>query len=331
MAILVTGGSGYIGSVTVDLLRARGDEIVVLDDLARGHREALDSDVPLYQGSVGDRALVQRLCREHRIDACVHFAALCYVGESVQDPRRYFERNVCDSAGLVGALADAGVRTFVFSSTCATYGEPAQVPIPDDHPQAPVNPYGWSKLFLERLLASYDAAYGFRFCALRYFNAAGATEKRGEHHDPETHLIPLVLDVAAGRRPHITVFGDDYPTPDGTAIRDYIHIEDLGAAHLLALDRLRAGGESLLCNLGTGQGFSVLEVIEAARAVTGRPIAVEKGPRRPGDPPRLVANAVRAARALGWSPKHADLRTIIDTAWRWRLAHPHGYARAPAR
>jgi UDP-glucose 4-epimerase len=325
MAVLVTGGSGYIGSVTVDLLRARGEEVVVVDDLERGHREALDPDVPLYKGRVGDEALIRRVCREHRVDACVHFAALCYVGESVTEPRRYYERNVCDSAGLVGALLDAGVARFVFSSTCATYGEPAQVPIPDDHPQAPVNPYGWSKFFVERMLRSYDVADGLRFFALRYFNAAGATARRGEHHNPETHIIPIVLDVAAGARPHVTVFGDDYPTPDGTAIRDYIHIEDLGAAHLAALDRLRAGAASDLCNLGTGTGYSVLQVIDTARAVTGKPIALQKGPRRPGDPPRLVADASRASRVLGWTPRRPELASIIESAWKWRLEHPRGY------
>jgi UDP-glucose 4-epimerase len=327
MSILVTGGTGYIGSVTVDLLRARGEEVVVIDDVERGHREALDPDVPLYPGSVGDRVLVERVCRHHDVDACVHFAALCYVGESVQDPRRYYERNVAEGAGLFAALLDAGVKRVVFSSTCATYGEPAEVPIPDDHPQHPSNPYGWSKLFLERILRSYDAAYGLKFCALRYFNAAGATSRRGEHHEPETHLIPIVLEVAAGRRPHVSVFGSDYPTPDGTAIRDYIHVEDLGAAHLLALDHLRRGGASELCNLGTGTGHSVLEVIETARRVTGRPIAVETGPRRPGDPARLVARAERAERILGWRPRLVDLAEIVESAWRWHLIHPLGYGR----
>jgi UDP-glucose 4-epimerase len=327
MSILVTGGAGYVGSVTVDLLRARGEELVVIDDLRHGHRDALDADVPLFVGRVGDGALVQRVCREFSVDACVHFAARCYVGESVTEPRRYFEDNVSDSTALLGGLLDQGVKHVVFSSTCATYGEPRQVPMAEDHAQEPVNPYGWSKLFVERILRSYDAAYGLRFCALRYFNAAGATAKRGEHHDPETHLIPIVLDVAAGKRSHVSVFGNDYPTPDGTAIRDYIHIEDLGRAHLLAIDRLRAGAASELCNLGTGQGHSVLEVINAARAVTGKPIAVEMGPRRAGDPPRLVAAAGLAERVLGWRPGRADLAGIIETAWTWRLAHPQGYAR----
>jgi UDP-glucose 4-epimerase len=327
MSILVTGGAGYVGSATVDLLRARGEHVVVVDDLVHGHREALDEDVPLFVGRVGDRSLIERVCREFSVDACVHFAARCYVGESVTEPRRYFEDNVADSTALLGALLDRGVTRVVFSSTCATYGEPRQVPMTEEHVQEPVNPYGWSKLFVERILRSYDAAYQLRFCALRYFNAAGATARRGEHHDPETHLIPIVLDVAAGRRSHVSVFGNDYPTPDGTAIRDYVHIEDLGRAHLLAIDHLRAGGMSTLCNLGTGQGHSVLEVIDAARALTGKPIAVEMGARRAGDPPRLVAAAARAARELGWRPERAELADIIESAWRWRREHPQGYAR----
>jgi UDP-glucose 4-epimerase len=327
MAILVTGGAGYVGSVTVDLLRARGEQVVVVDDLRYGHRDALEADVPLFVGRVGEREVVQRACREYSVDACVHFAARCYVGESVTDPRRYYEDNVSDTTSLLGTLLDAGVRNIVFSSTCATYGVPRQVPIPDDHDQNPVNPYGWSKLFVERILRGYDAAYGLRFCALRYFNAAGATEKRGEHHDPETHLIPIVLEVASGRRPHVSVFGDDYPTPDGTAIRDYTHIEDLGRAHLRAVDHLRAGGASELCNLGTGTGHSVLEVINVVRAVTGRPITVQMSARRAGDPPCLVAAAGRAQRVLAWRPERADLAGIIESAWRWRLAHPQGYAR----
>lgn len=325
MSILVTGGAGYIGSVTVDLLRARGEHVVVLDDLRRGHREALDAEVPLYTGSVGDRTLVARVCHEHTIEACVHFAALAYVGESVTDPRIYFERNVGDTMGLLGGLLDAGVKRFVFSSTCATYGEPVEVPIPDEHPQSPANPYGWTKLFVERILKTYDPAYGLKFVALRYFNAAGATDKRGEHHEPETHLIPLVLDVAAGQRPHISVFGSDYPTPDGTAIRDYIHIEDLGDAHLRALDHLRRGGASECLNLGTGNGFSVLEVIETARKVTGRPVEAKIGPRREGDPARLVAKAGKAERVLGWKPKNMDLSSIVESAWRWKQKHPRGY------
>lgn len=324
-AILVTGGTGYIGSVTTELLRVRGRRVVVLDDLRRGHREAIDPAVPLYEGEVGDGALVARIVREHAVTACVHFAALAYVGESVTDPRAYYENNVGQGMVLLGALLDSGVRRIVFSSTCATYGEPEQVPIPETHRQWPANPYGWSKLMFEQLLTAYDAAYGLRFVALRYFNAAGATERAGEHHEPETHLIPLVLEVAQGKRAEISVFGDDYPTPDGTAIRDYIHVEDLADAHLRALAYLEQGGASEFFNLGTGTGFSVLELIEVARRVTGRSIPARKVARRPGDPARLVAVSDKARRMLGWSPSRLDLGEIIGSAWRWKQRFPDGY------
>jgi UDP-glucose 4-epimerase len=325
MAVLVTGGAGYIGSVTVDLLRARGEEVVVLDDVARGHRAAVDSDVPFYEGRTGDRALVERILGKHAIDACVHFAALAYVGESVTEPGRYYGNNVVEGLALVETLVAAGVKRFVFSSTCATYGEPEQVPIPESHPQWPVNPYGWSKLVIERVLHDFDRAAGLRFVALRYFNAAGATEKRGEHHVPETHLIPLILDVAAERRSHISVFGTDYPTPDGTAVRDYIHVADLAAAHLQAVTYLRNGGSSECINLGTGQGHSVLEVIEGARRVTGRRIDARHEGRRIGDPARLIAVSEKARRVLGWEPQLGALAAIIGSAWEWKLAHPEGY------
>ena len=323
--ILVTGGAGYIGSVTVELLCARGEQVVVLDNLSRGHRVAVARDVPFYSGSIGDRELVARIASEHEIEACIHFAAFAYVGESVAEPARYFENNVEHGVALVGALLKAGVRRVVFSSTCATYGEPQQVPIPETHPQQPTNPYGWSKLFMERILASYDGAYGMRYIALRYFNAAGATEQHGEHHQPETHLLPNVLLAAQGQLPAVSVFGNNYPTPDGTAIRDYIHVADLGAAHILALDYLRAGGSSGCINLGNGQGYSVLEVIETARRVTERPIAINIGPPRAGDPSHLVANAEKARRLLGWQPAYPDLASIIRTDWEWRMQHPNGY------
>ena len=323
--ILVTGGAGYIGSVTVELLCARGEQVVVLDNLSRGHRVAVARDVPFYRGSIGDRELVARIASEHEIEACIHFAAFAYVGESVAEPARYFENNVEHGVALVGALLKAGVRRVVFSSTCATYGEPQQVPIPETHPQQPTNPYGWSKLFMERILASYDGAYGMRYIALRYFNAAGATEQHGEHHQPETHLLPNVLLAAQGQLPAVSVFGNNYPTPDGTAIRDYIHVADLGAAHILALDYLRAGGSSGCINLGNGQGYSVLEVIETARRVTERPIAINIGPPRAGDPSHLVANAEKARRLLGWQPAYPDLASIIRTDWEWRMQHPNGY------
>ena len=326
MAILVTGGAGYIGSVTVELLRAQGEQVVVLDNLSRGHRRAVPADVPFHKGDVGDRALVARLADEHQIDACIHFAALAYVGESVAAPRRYFENNVEQAVALLGALADAGVKRFIFSSTCATYGEPHYSPIDERHPQHPANPYGWSKFFLEQILQSYDAAYGLRFIALRYFNAAGATARLGEHHEPETHLIPNVLAAAAGRIPAVSIFGGDYSTPDGTAVRDYVHVADLGDAHILALKYLRAGGASEFINLGSGSGQSVLEVIEAARAVTARPIETRLEARRAGDPSHLVAVADKARVVLGWEPRHRELVDIIGTAWAWQLAHPSGYA-----
>jgi UDP-glucose 4-epimerase len=325
MAILVTGGAGYIGSVMVELLCNRGEKVVVLDNLMRGHRAAVDPGVPFYQGCIGDRNLVANICREHEIEACIHFAALAYVGESVASPNLYFENNVEKGIALLDALTGAGVRNFVFSSTCATYGEPVRIPIDEQHPQQPTNPYGWSKFFLEKILAAYDHAYGLRYVSLRYFNAAGATRVRGEHHYPETHIIPNVLFTAMGKLPHVTIFGGDYPTPDGTAIRDYIHVVDLGSAHILALDYLRKGGSSESINLGTGQGYSVMELIETARSVTNRPIKVEITPRRPGDPSRLIADSEKARSVLGWQLYYPNLKSIIATAWEWHQAHPDGY------
>ncbi|MBO0722034.1 MAG: UDP-glucose 4-epimerase GalE [Blastocatellia bacterium] len=326
MAILVTGGAGYIGSVMVELLRSRAQKVVVLDNLTRGHRAAVDQDVPFYQGCIGDRELVTSICREHGIDACIHFAALAYVGESVSEPRLYFENNVEKGIALLSALIGAGVRNFVFSSTCATYGEPLRIPIDEGHPQQPANPYGWSKFFFEKILAAYDHAYGLHYVALRYFNAAGATRDRGEHHHPETHIIPNVLFTALGRLPRVTIFGGDYPTPDGTAIRDYVHVSDLCSAHLLALNYLRDGGRSESLNLGTGQGYSVMELIETARKVTKCPIEVEIAPRRPGDPSRLIADSQKARSVLGWNQlDYPDLKSIIASAWEWHQAHPDGY------
>jgi len=325
MAILVTGGAGYIGSVTVEQLKAKGEGIVVLDDLAYGHLESIDADIPFYQGSAGDRTLVTRIAREHEIESCMHFAALAYVGESVEKPALYFENNVEHGISLVNALVDAGVRRFIFSSSCTVYGEPEKTPIGEDCPQWPKNPYGWTKFTLERLLESYDRAYGQKSICLRYFNAAGATERCGEDHDPETHLIPNILAAAADPQREATIFGNQYPTPDGTAIRDYIHVADLADAHIRALDHLRNGGASDALNLGTGRGYSVLEVIETARRVTGRSIRVRIEAPRPGDPPRLVANPSRAKSVLGWSPTMSDLTSIIRSAWGWRKKYPHGY------
>jgi UDP-glucose 4-epimerase len=325
LTILVTGGAGYIGSATVERLQAKGERVVVLDDLFRGHRAALDKHVPFYHGPVGDRALVERIAAKHKIDECVHFAALAYVGESVLDPAKYFENNVEQGVSLLGALMKADVRRIVFSSTCATYGEPTEIPISESCPQQPVNPYGWSKLMMERILASYDTAYGLKSVLLRYFNAAGATERCGEHHEPESHLVPNVLKVASGAQPHISVFGTDYPTPDGTAIRDYVHIADLAEAHVLALEHLRRGGDSDYLNLGTGTGYSVMEVIEAARKVTGKPIPTKTGGRRAGDPPKLVADARKAEKLLGWKPAMSDLDSILRSQWEWQRKHPKGY------
>lgn len=325
MAILVTGGAGYIGSVTVEQLRANGERVVVLDDLFRGHRSAVPSDVPFYEGRAGDRDLLKRILMEQEIEACIHFAALAYVGESVSEPARYFENNVEQGVALMTTLLDARVRLIVFSSTCATYGEPEKVPIAETAPQWPTNPYGWSKLAMERVLDSFAHAYGQKFVALRYFNAAGATEKCGEDHEPESHLVPNVLKAATGQIPILSVFGNKYPTPDGTAIRDYVHVSDLAGAHVLALNHLRKGGASDFINLGTGHGYSVMEVIEWGRRVTGHPIPIRIEPPRPGDPARLVADAAKSAKVLGWKPSKSDLGTILRSQWEWRQRNPHGY------
>ena len=325
MAILVTGGAGYIGSVTVEDLRAKGEEIVVIDNLVYGHREAVDPTIPFYQGDIGDKELIRKILSENKIEACMHFSAYAYVGESVEKPNKYFENNFIQTVKLLDVLLENGVKKFVFSSTCATYGEPQYVPIDEKHPQSPANPYGWSKFMVERVLESYDLAYGLKFVALRYFNACGATETRGEDHDPETHLIPLILYAAQGRIPHISIFGDDYPTPDGTAIRDYIHVSDLSQAHLLAVNYLRENAASQFINLGNGQGFSVTEVVEAARKTTGLAIEAKMAPRRAGDPSRLVADARKAKEILGWDPQFADLESILASAWKWHQARPKGY------
>lgn len=325
MAVLVTGGAGYIGSVMVEQLAARGEQVVVLDDLSRGHRAAVAETIPFYQGRTGDREMIQRIAKTHDIDSCIHFAAFAYVGESVSNPSLYFENNVAQGIILLDELVRAGVRRIVFSSTCSTYGEPVSVPIDEQHPQKPTNPYGWSKLMMEKILGAYDTSYGLKHVALRYFNAAGATAERGEHHDPESHLIPNVLSAATGKLPFVQVFGDQYPTPDGTAIRDYIHISDLCSAHVLALDHMRNGGSSECINLGNGTGYSVMEVIETARAVTNQKIEVKIAPARAGDPSRLVANSTKAQNVLGWRAEFADLESIIRSAWDWHQSHPDGY------
>jgi UDP-glucose 4-epimerase len=326
MAILVTGGAGYIGSATVERLLEKATEVVVLDDLFRGHRAAVPAEVPFYKGRVGDSTLVAHILREHSIDSCIHFAALAYVGESVAEPAKYFENNTGEGIVFIGELVKAGVLRFVLSSTCATYGEPEQVPIPETCRQWPKNPYGWSKLILERVLASYDEAYGLKFVALRYFNAAGATSRCGEYHEPESHLIPNVLAAAMGERPEVAVFGTDYPTPDGTAVRDYVHVTDLADAHIAALAYLRKGGASEFINLGTGDGYSVLQVIEATRKVTGAAIPIRKEARRPGDPAKLVADARKANAMLNWKSAMSDLPSVVRSQWEWRKKFPRGYS-----
>ncbi len=324
--ILVTGGAGYVGSHTVRLLERAGHEPWVYDNLSLGHRGACPAG-RLIEGELLDRERLVAELKARRIEAVMHFAAFALVGESVSDPAKYYQNNVVASLSLLEAMRAADVRRIVFSSTTATYGVPDRVPITEDEKQKPINPYGFCKLVIEQALADYAHAYGFAYAALRYFNAAGASPDGdlGEDHEPESHLIPIVLAVALGQRPEITIFGDDYPTPDGTCIRDYIHVDDLGAAHLKALDRL-APGQALKLNLGTGHGYSVQQVIDACRRVSGRPIAVKLGPRRPGDPAELVADSSRAQQQLDWRPRYTDIDSIVATAWRWHSAHPQGYA-----
>ena len=325
MAVLVTGGAGYIGSVVVEDLQTRGENVVVLDNLIYGHRQAVDESVPFYHGNIGDENLVKKIIAEHDVTACMHFSAYTYVGESVEQPAKYFENNFVETLHLLDTLRENGVDKFIFSSTCATYGVPQRIPIDENHPQWPINPYGWTKLMVERALDAYDTAYGIKYVALRYFNAAGASEKCGEDHDPETHLIPLVLKAALGKISKVSIFGTDYDTPDGTAVRDYIHISDLSSAHLLALDHLRSDRESQFINLGNGNGYSVKQVIETARRITGCEIPAEEGPRRAGDPPQLVGDSRKAREVLGWDPRFAELDKIVESAWIWHQAHPNGY------
>jgi UDP-glucose 4-epimerase len=325
MRILITGGAGYIGSHAVRLFLERGHDVWVYDNLSLGHRAA----VPAERLIVADLAEQQRLDHAlvaHRIEAVVHFAAFSLVGESVKNPAKYYQNNLVNTLNLLEALRRHRIERFVFSSTCATYGVPEKVPITEDEPQKPINPYGNSKLAVEHALADYANAYEWGYAALRYFNAAGAHPDGsiGEDHDPESHLIPLVLQAILGLRPAIEVFGSDYPTPDGTCIRDYIHVDDLAEAHLLALEKLEPG-KQLRYNLGTGHGYSVREVIDTAEAVTGKLAPVREGPRRPGDPPRLVAAAEKGQRELGWKPRFTDLRAIVETAWNWHRRHPKGY------
>lgn len=325
MKILVTGGAGYIGSHAARLLHEAGHEVWVYDSLEVGHRSAAIPD-RLIEGRVGDRKKVEQVLGDHKIDAVMHFAAYALVGESVEQPHKYYQNNVVETLHLLEAMRAVGVNKFVFSSTTATYGVAKKIPITEKELQLPINPYGFSKLVIEQALRDYAHAYGWAFAALRYFNACGAAPdgKIGEDHAPESHLIPIVLQVALGQREKIMIFGDDYPTPDGTCIRDYIHVYDLGSAHLKALDKLEAG-KGLQVNLGTGKGHSVLEVIEACRKITGHEIPAEVAPRRAGDPPELVADSSLAQKTLDWKPEFESIDSIVETAWAWHQAHPNGY------
>lgn len=318
MSVLVTGGAGYIGSVVVDDLIERGEDVIVLDDLSRGHRAAVNEQATFIQGSIGDASVVTGVVAEYSPDVVVHFAGFIAVGESSRDPGLYFDVNVAQSVAMLNALQRAGVTSLVFSSSAAVYGNPDRTPIPEDHPTRPTSPYGWTKLVFEQMLNQLSVAHGFRSVALRYFNAAGATSRRRERHDPETHLIPLILEAASGVRDELTVFGSDYPTGDGTAVRDYIHVTDLSTAHLAAVDYLRNGGATTTLNLGTGRGYSVLEVIETVESTIERRVPWKYGDRRAGDPAELVAAVDRAQSVLGWKPIDSDLATIVRSAWRYR-------------
>ena len=327
--ILVTGGAGYIGSHSLRALKERGRGVLVLDDMSEGHRPALQG-APLVEGSLLDQAFLARVFEDHAVEAVLHFAARCYVGESMSDPGRYYRINVQGTLNLLEAMAKAGVRRLVFSSSCAVYGIPESLPIVEGTPTRPLNTYGRTKLVVEGMLGDYHRAHRIDSVALRYFNAAGADPSGdlGEDHRPETHLIPLVLQAALGRRGKVTVFGDGYPTRDGTCIRDYVHVSDLARAHVLALDYLEAGGSGARAfNLGNSQGTSVLEVIRAVERVTGGSVPFEVGPPRPGDPPVLVGSSERIERELGWKPRQGSIDAIVQTAWRWHRDHPEGYGK----
>nr|WP_290225795.1 UDP-glucose 4-epimerase GalE [Trichocoleus desertorum] len=325
--ILVTGGAGYIGSHAVLALQQAGYGVVVLDNLVYGHRDLVEQvlKAELIVGDTSDRALLDQVFATHDIAAVMHFAAYAYVGESVTDPAKYYQNNVMGTLTLLEAMLAASIKKFVFSSTCATYGVPKTVPIPEDHPQQPINPYGASKLMVERILTDFDVAYDFKSVCFRYFNAAGADPGGllGEDHNPETHLLPLVLMTALGQRESVSIFGTDYPTPDGTCIRDYIHVSDLATAHLLGLEYLLQGGKSEVFNLGNGNGFSVRQVIEVAQQVTGKSIAAIERDRRPGDPPSLIGSSDKARSRLNWQPQYSSLHDILSHAWHWhQKRHP---------
>ena len=326
MRILVTGGAGYVGSHCLRRLVAAGHDAVVYDNLYQGHRAAVPAGL-LIEGDLAEQEKLAAVMKDRQIEAVMHFAALALVGESVEKPELYYRNNVLGSFQLLEAMRQSGVRKIVFSSTTATYGTPDKMPIAETTLQQPINPYGFAKLVVERMLDDYATAHGFGFAALRYFNAAGAAPDGtiGEDHTPESHLIPIVLQVALGQRAAISIFGDDYPTPDGTCVRDYVHVEDLASAHLAALERL-SPGKAIKVNLGTGRGYSVREVIEACRKITGHPIPAVTSPRRAGDPPELIADARLARQRLAWTPQYSTIEAIVETAWKWHQAHPRGYA-----
>ena len=324
MHILVAGGAGYIGSVNVDQLVEAGHDLTVLDNLVAGHKGALNPGAEFVQADVRDEEQLNRLFASHNFHAVINYGGYIIAPESVRQPGRYFANNIGGAIALLNAMVTYGVTRFVFSSSAAVYGEPETIPIPEDHPLRPINPYGETKAAVERMLPWYEKQFGLRAVSLRYFNAAGATERLGEDHRPETHLVPNVLQVALGQRDAISLFGRDYPTRDGTCVRDYVHVSDLAAAHLLALDKTETG--SAVYNLGNGRGFTNREVIDAARRVTGEPIPVSEEPRRPGDPAELVASQDKARADLGWQPQYPDIEEIIDTAWRWHRDYPKGYA-----
>ncbi|MBR0261118.1 MAG: UDP-glucose 4-epimerase GalE [Selenomonadaceae bacterium] len=327
MAILVCGGAGYIGSHAVYQLVKADEEVVIVDNLQTGHCSAINPAAKFYQGDIRDAKVLDKIFTENKIEAVIHFAANSLVGESVEKPLMYFNNNVYGMQILLESMVRNGVDKIVFSSTAATYGEPEKIPIEENDRTQPTNPYGESKLIMEKMMKWVSRANGIRFVSLRYFNAAGAVEDGsiGEDHHPETHLIPLILQVPLGKRDHITIFGDDYPTPDGTCLRDYIHVIDLADAHILALKYLRDGGESNIFNLGNGQGFSVKEMIVTAEKVTGQKIKTEIGPRRAGDPAQLIASSDKAKEVLKWNPQFADVEKVIETAWTWHKKHPNGY------
>lgn len=324
MRVLVTGGAGYVGSHAAKQLAQSGHDVLIVDNLAEGHRSAI-GDLPFVSASLLEPARLIDAMKTHKTEAVMHFAAFAYVGVSVQDPAIYYHNNIVGSLTLLAAMREAGINRIVFSSSCATYGNPQRIPLTEDHPQNPISPYGFTKLVIERALADYSHAYGLGYAALRSFNASGAAADGtlGEDHDPETHLVPLILQVALGQRESVDIFGTDYPTPDGTCIRDYVHVDDLATAHVAALEKLKPGMQ-LKLNLGTGHGASVQEVIDLCREVTGRPIPARTVARREGDPPQLVADASAAKRELGWQARYS-MREIIESAWAWHREHPNGY------